>query len=310
MDSKVFMFPESSNGNLASVLAPLLQQRGIDPNVLLAMNKNNGAFGCEGGWFMWVIFLFFLMGWGGNGWGGFGRQGGLANEINNDYGRDLLMQAINGNGNAINSLATNLNCSVGQIQSAINGVMGQVSGIGNQLGLTGQQVINAIQQGDTNIAQQICDCCCKTNNNITTQGYESKLAICQQTHSLNDTANTNALMLRDAGQVNTNAILSKLDQMSTQALHDKIEALREKNNSLMATLSNEHQTALIQQSQTQSLIPVNAALNDLSNRLAKIECNQPEVAKVPYTPAMGGFIPVNYGINASNISAASGCGCV
>ena len=124
MDSKVFMFPESSNGSLASVLAPLLQQRGVDPNVLLAMNKNNGAFGGEGGWFMWVIFLFFLMGWGGNGWGGFGRQSGLANEINNDYGRDLLMQAINGNGNAINSLATNLNCSVGQIQSAINGVMG------------------------------------------------------------------------------------------------------------------------------------------------------------------------------------------
>jgi len=40
--------------------------------MLLAMNKNNG-FGGEGGWFMWVIFLFFLMGWGENGWGGFGR---------------------------------------------------------------------------------------------------------------------------------------------------------------------------------------------------------------------------------------------
>ena len=180
--------------------------------------------------------------------------------------------------------------------------MGQVSGIGNQLGLTGQQVINAIQQGDTNIAQQICDCCCKTNNNITTQGYESKLAICQQTHSLNDTANTNALMLRDAGQVNTNAILGKLDQMTTQALQDKIEALREKNSSLMATLSNEHQTALIQQSQAQTMVPVNAALTDLSNRLAKIECNQPQVAKVPYLPAMGGFVPVNYGINASSLT--------
>ena len=107
MDSKVFMFPESSNGNLASVLAPLLQQRGVDPNVLLAMNKNNGAFGGEGGWFMWVIFLFFLMGWGGNGWNGFGNRGNLAgdaalgNLINNDAGRELLMQAIQGNGNAI-----------------------------------------------------------------------------------------------------------------------------------------------------------------------------------------------------------------
>lgn len=308
MDSKVFMFPESSNGNLASMLAPLLQQRGVDPNMLLAMNKNNG-FGGEGGWFMWVIFLFFLMGWGGNGWGGFGRQNGLANEINNDYGRDLLMQAINGNGNSINSLATNLNCSVGQVQAAINNVMGQISGVGNQLGLTGQQVINAIQQGNTNIAQQICDCCCKTNNNITTQGYESKLAICQQTHSLNDTANTNAIMLRDAGQANTNAILGKLDQMTTQALQDKIDSLREKNSTLMSTLSNEHQTAQIQQSQAQQLIPINAALTDLSSRLAKIECNQPEVAKVPYTPAMGGFIPVNYGVNAASL-ATGNCGCV
>lgn len=308
MDSKVFMFPESSNGNLASILAPMLQQKGVDPNVLLAMNKNNG-FGGEDGWFMWVIFLFFLMGWGGNGWGGFGRSNGLANEINNDYGRDLLMQAINGNGNSINSLATNLNCSVGQIQTALNNVMGQISGVGNQLGLTGQQVINAIQQGNTSIAQQICDCCCKTNNNITTQGYESKLAICQQTHSLNDTANTNALMLRDAGQANTNAILGKLDQMTTQALQDKIDSLREKNSTLMSTLSNEHQTAQIQQAQAQQLIPVNAALNDLSSRLAKIECNQPEVAKVPYTPAMGGFIPVNYGINASSLTNST-CGCV
>jgi hypothetical protein len=26
--------------------------------------RNNDGFG-EGGWFIWVIFLFFLMGWGG-----------------------------------------------------------------------------------------------------------------------------------------------------------------------------------------------------------------------------------------------------
>lgn len=107
-DSKVFMFPESgtNNNGLVSMLAPLLQQRGVDPNVLLAM-KNNSGFGGEGGWFMWVIFLFFLMGWGGNGWNGFGNRGNgqvgadLGNLINNDSGRELLMQAIQGNGNAI-----------------------------------------------------------------------------------------------------------------------------------------------------------------------------------------------------------------
>ena len=79
-----------------SILAPMLSQKGIDPNVLLAMNRNCG-FGGEGGFFLWIIFLFFLMGWGGNGFGGFGNRASLAgdaalgNLINNDSGRELLM---------------------------------------------------------------------------------------------------------------------------------------------------------------------------------------------------------------------------
>ena len=124
MESKTYVFGNegsTSNNGMLGLLAPLLQKQGVDPNVLLAMKGNNG-FGGEGGWFMWVIFLFFLMGWGGNGWGGFGNngRGGLANEINNDYGRGLLMDAIGGNRNALSNLATQLNCTEGQIQSAIS----------------------------------------------------------------------------------------------------------------------------------------------------------------------------------------------
>jgi hypothetical protein len=120
--------------------------------------KNNGSFGGEGGWFMWVIFLFFLMGWGGNGWGGFGNRATtqgvdyLSNQISNDTGRELLMQAINGNGNAVNQLASTLNCSVGNIQQALNGVMSQIQNVGNQVGMSSQQVINAVQAGDCSIA--------------------------------------------------------------------------------------------------------------------------------------------------------------
>ena len=49
------------------------------------------------------------MGWGGNGWGGFGGngRGAIANEINNDYGRSLLMDAIGGNRNAL-TIATSV----------------------------------------------------------------------------------------------------------------------------------------------------------------------------------------------------------
>lgn len=322
MESKTYVFGNegsTSNNGMLGLLAPLLQKQGVDPNVLLAMKGNNG-FGGEGGWFMWVIFLFFLMGWGGNGWGGFGNngRGGLANEINNDYGRGLLMDAICGNRNALSNLATQLNCTEGQIQSAISALTSQVQSVGNQVGMSGMQTINALQQGNMQIAQQIANCCCQTNNNITTQGYESKLAICQQTHAINDNANANALMLRDTNQSNHLALMGKLDQMQTQAMQDKLDALREKNSALVAQISNEHQTQALQAYQAQIITPVNAALAALQAEVAGIKCKLPNTVSVPYpqlktynpevfqAAAMGAYAG---DVAAANAASTVGCGC-
>ena len=321
MESKTYVFGNegsTSNNGMLGLLAPLLQKQGVDPNVLLAMKGNNG-FGGEGGWFMWVIFLFFLMGWGGNGWGGFGNngRGGLANEINNDYGRGLLMDAIGGNRNALSNLATQLNCTEGQIQSAISALNSQVQSVGNQVGMSGMQTINALQQGNMQIAQQIANCCCQTNNNITTQGYENKLAICHQTHDINDNANANALMLRDTNQSNHLALMGKLDQMQTQAMQDKLDALREKNSALVAQISNEHQTQALQAYQAQIITPVNAALAALQAEVAGIKCKLPNTVSVPYpqlktynpevfqAAAMGAYA----GDVAANAASTVGCGC-
>lgn len=318
MESKTYVFGNegsTSNNGMLGLLAPLLQKQGVDPNVLLAMKGNNG-FGGEGGWFMWVIFLFFLMGWGGNGWGGFGNngRGGLANEINNDYGRGLLMDAIGGNRNALSNLATQLNCTEGQIQSAISALTSQVQNVGNQVGMSGMQTINALQQGNMQIAQQIANCCCQTNNNITTQGYESKLAICQQTHAINDNANANALMLRDTNQSNHLALMGKLDQMQTQAMQDKLDALREKNSALVAQISNEHQTQALQAYQAQIITPVNAALAALQSEVAGIKCKLPNTVSVPY-PQLKTYNPEVFqaaamGAYAGDVAASTvGCGC-
>ena len=320
MESKTYVFGNegsTSNNGMLGLLAPLLQKQGVDPNVLLAMKGNNG-FGGEGGWFMWVIFLFFLMGWGG-GWGGFGNngRGGLANEINNDYGRGLLMDAIGGNRNALSNLATQLNCTEGQIQSTISALTSQVQSVGNQVGMSGMQTINALQQGNMQIAQQIANCCCQTNNNITTQGYENKLAICHQTHAINDNANANALMLRDTNQSNHLALMGKLDQMQTQAMQDKLDALREKNSALVAQISNEHQTQALQAYQAQIITPVNAALAALQAEVAGIKCKLPNTVSVPYpqlktynpevfqAAAMGAYA----GDVAANAASTVGCGC-
>lgn len=308
----------SGQGGMMSLIAPLLQQRGLDPNLLVAMNRCGGFGSNEGSWFIWLLFILCFCGWGGNGFGfGNNGRGGLANEINNDYGRSLLMDAIGGNRNALSNLATQLNCTEGQIQNAISALTSQVQSIGNQVGMSGMQTINALQQGNMQIAQQIANCCCQTNNNITTQGYENKLAICHQTHDINDNANANALMLRDTNQSNHLALMGKLDQMQTQAMQDKLDALREKNSALVAQISNEHQTQALQAYQAQIITPVNAALAALQAEVAGIKCKLPNTVSVPYpqlktynpevfqAAAMGAYA----GDVAANAASTVGCGC-
>lgn len=291
---------------MLGLLAPLLQKQGVDPNVLLAMKGNNG-FGGEGGWFMWVIFLFFLMGWGGNGWGGFGGngRGGIANEINNDYGRSLLMDAIGGNRNALSNLATQLNCTEGQIQNAISALTSQVQNVGNQVGMSGMQTINALQQGNMQIAQQIANCCC-----------ENRLAICQQTGTLQNAIN-NVAVGQERGFSNVayetqrqtcdlhNAIkdaTAELKAGQTAAefrdMQDKIDHLREEN-------GNYKSSAMMSQIVGQSLAPVNAALAGLQSEVNAIKCAQPNTVTVPYQPfqAVPNCVAAQYGLYGCNAAA-------
>ena len=282
-EEKTYVFGEGAGNNgILSLLGSMLSQKGVDPNVLLAMQgRNNDGFG-EGGWFIWVIFLFFLMGWGGNGFGNNGA-GGLGNQLNNDYGREMLLQAINGNGNAISQLATTLNCDINAVQSAINSVQSQIQSVGNQIGMSGQQVINAIQAGNCQIASQIASCCCDVRTAIERQGYEGQLATLNQTNTLGSKIDQQTTLISD-----------KFCQLEMRELQNKIDALREDKSALINQLSQEHQTNAIQAFQAQTIAPVNAALQDLSARLGAIECKQPATVTIPYIPAMGNLVPVSY----------------
>ena len=285
-ETKTYVFGSegaSGSGGMMSMLAPLLQKNGLDPNLLLAMNRNNGAFGGEGGWFIWVIFLFFLMGWGGNGWGN-GNRPGLANEINNDYGRSLLMEAIGGNRNAISNLATQLSCSEGQIQSAIAALSTQMQNVGNQVGMSGMQVINALQQGNMQIAHQIAQCCC-----------DNKMALCQQTNTLQTAINNVATgqergfssiayetqrqtcELNSAIKNSTQLILDGQRAAEMREMQNKIDLLREENSAYKSS-------AMTSQIVSSAVAPLNAAMAVLQGEVAGIKCKLPETVTTPYQP--------------------------
>lgn len=164
-------------GGIDAGIAALMQNanKGFDPAALMAMmNNGNGMFGGNGGWWwIFIIVLFWMWGgWGGNGFGrgnqaetnsDFARLAAMGNQNNNT---DLLMQAINGNKDAINTLSTNLNCDVKSIDNALCSIQNAIGKVGGEVGFSAERVINAVNAGDCNVIKAISDCCCTTQRSI------------------------------------------------------------------------------------------------------------------------------------------------
>lgn len=300
--SEVLFVPDGNRNNNSS----------LDTAALISMMNNGGGFG-NGNW-MWIIFLFFLeplmrngfFGNGGFGNGGFGGPGYINNLIDNTAGRELLQQAIAGNRSAIDNLATMLNCDVNSIKQAICGVENSITNLSGQVGLSGQQIINSVQQGNMQLASQLASCCCDLRTAITTGNYENQIATLNQTNTLQNGQNfinrsiergfadigyafrdqTCALngaikdstqSVKDVTNAQTNSILAKLDNMERTGLLDKIDAQRETINSLKTNANITAQNYATQQMIGAAIAPINAAL-------AEIKCAQPNTVTVPYYP--------------------------
>lgn len=197
MSERTYVFDNGveSNSGMMGLIASLCQQRGLDPNAVFAMmnNRNNGDGFGNGGWAWWVIILL-IFGWGGFGNGFGGNRGGqgladLGNLVNNDTGRELLMSAIQGNGNAIQQLATTLHCDQNALTTQIGNIQTQLCNIGNSVGMSTQQVVNAINSGNCSLATQLSSCCCNVTDAITRGNYENQIANLNQTQTLNNAIN-------------------------------------------------------------------------------------------------------------------------
>jgi len=309
-DAKTYVFGnEGSQNGILGLIAPLLQQRGLDPNMVMAMMNNKNGFGNEGGWFIWVIFLFFLMGWGNNGWGNNGNgTAPLASLLSNDNGRELLMSAIQGNATSISQLATTLNCDVNAIQTAINGVSALTSQVGNQVGLTGQQVVNAIQQGNMGLAQQLASCCCDIRTAVNTQGYETRIDNLNQTNQLqqaiNNVANAQSQGFSQIGYASQqqtcdlqNTINSGVQKIVDGQNAAEMRELASKIASQAEELSSFKTAGII----AQQLTPINTAIAALQSQVNEVKCAQPQTVTLPYScaTAVPTALAAQYGLNSA-----------
>lgn len=327
-DMKVFSIPDGNGGNGNNVLG-----NGIVPFILGAgMSGGFGGFGGwggggYGGWNMMNmsnITELFAMGilanmFGWNNGGGFGGGnngiGFLANQLNNDNGRDLIMQAVTSEGEqsrqAVQTLSTMLGQDFNLVNTSIQTIQGALTQIAAQQGMTPLQIINSIQAGNAALSQQLCQCCCDNKFAIAEQtsqlqqgmnagfngvqmglnqgfngvergisGIQTQMALNQGRDDLNVCQQT--YTLRDGQNANTQAILNKLGEMQTQTLQDKLEAERDKNTALKGEISQLNQNQYIAGVVGQSLGPINAALAGLNKEVDDIKCKLPNTVNVQY----------------------------
>ena len=170
-------------------------ENGLSVADALALDKSDGEFGGNGAWMM--MFLFFLLAWGGNGFGGWGNgvaQGALTRgELCQDMNFQSLENAVRG------------------VQSGLcDGFYAMNTGMLN--GFYG--VNNAIQQAQF-AAQQ---CCCETNRNIDAVRYENAKNTCDIVNAIKaDGDATRALMTQNEMQSLRDQLQNANFQLSQQA---------------------------------------------------------------------------------------------
>ena len=262
---------------------------------------NNGLFGNGNntiGDLIGLAIVASIFGWGGNGFGG-GFGGGnagagfLSNQLNNDSGRELIMNAITSNGEAsraaIQNLATMLGQDYATVNSAIQGVQTSLNQVANAQGMSTLQVINAIQNGNCQLASQFQQCCCENKLLVTQQGYESQIATLNQTNQLGSQADRNTNSLMNAINAQTVAMDNQFCQLKEREMQAKIDTQADIITQLRGQIDNANQTAQITSYVNAIVAPLQKEVTEIANKIPNtVPVQWPQLTAVNTTPYMGG----------------------
>lgn len=281
----IYQIPENGSGN---------------GNIPFSIPIGNGG-GMFGGCNSLVDLFGFaiiasMFGWNNGGFGGFGGGAGgagfLSNQLNNDSGRELIMNAVTSQGEASRTAIQNLASAVGQdfniVNTAVGNVQNMLSSLSTQFAMSVPQIIGAIQSGDAAVTSAFQQCCCENRlalsqlGNSVNQGFSGvqqaiasksaadQLMCCQTKYDL--TTNANA---------GTQAILGKLSEMQTQALQDKLDAARNENTRLAGEISQAQQNNAIAGMISSAVNPLVAQLAGIRSEVDAIKRCQPPTITLP-----------------------------
>lgn len=275
---------------------------GIPLSIPIGGFGNGGLFGNGGntiGELIGLAIVASIFGWNnGNGFGGFGGNVGgagfLSNQLNNDSGRELIMNAINSNGEASRTAVQNLATMLGQdyntVFGAIQNVQGALNQVANAQGMSTLQVINAIQSGNTALASQFQQCCCENKLLVTQQGYEAQIATLNQTNQLGSQADRNTNSLLTAINAQTVAMNDQFCALKEREMQAKIDTQSDIITQLRGQIDNAAQTAQITSYVNALVAPLAAKVTEIADKQPQtVPVQWPQLTAVNTTPYMGGY---------------------
>ena len=216
---------------------------------------------------------------------------------------------MNGRFDNLNTFAQLLNTSVEGVKTGVFGLQNAITEVSGQIGMSGLQTINAIQSGNTSILSKLCECCC-----------ENRLAICQQTNSIQSTlasnhaddilqAEKNAASLQlqlsqldganklsvcqqtnalqNQAERDTNAILNAIAGQNTLITKEFCDLKERELQSKIDTQSDVITQLRNQISNDHQTLQFNAAFQALDNKIGAIAAKQPNTVPVQWPNLVG-----------------------
>ena len=264
-----------------------------------------GGWGGDNGWWIILLFLFALGGWGNGFGGGYGGGGAMPyimnsttdSSVQRGFDQQAVMSGISGLQSGISGLATQLCNSTGDIQQSLcSGFAGVNATVNNgfanaETAATARQMANmnqmfgaqtAMMQGFNGLQSQFADCCCENRLASADLKYTIATENCADRAALNDG-------IRDI-LVNQNAGIQRILDTMCQ---DKIDA----KNDTIAQLRSELMYARGQASQDVQTAAIQAGQRGLANEIEQYVLPTPRPAYIVQNP------------NCCTQTYGCGCGC-
>jgi len=241
-------------------------------------------------------------GFGGNWGGGNGAAGFLSNQLSNDSGRELIMQAVTNQGEAsrtaIQTLATTLGQDFNLVNQGVQTVQNALSNLALQHAVSVPQIINSIQNGDASIISAFQNCCCQTQKQIMEQGYQSQIATLNQTNQLGSQADRNTNSLLNAINAQTVVMNDQFCAARERDMQAKIDTQADIITQLRGQIDNANQTAQITGYVNSLIAPLQAKVTEIADKqLPTVPVQWPQIQAVNTTPYMGGLYGNGFGGN-------------